>query len=88
MPLHNPIAPAGALVSNEGYQLTFDNWHNAGYGEVVAIYRPNGETVVTYQIEQLYKPEQIDQISTSVSSRWWRCKPFGYVDPDNRATCM
>lgn len=25
--LRNPIAPVDALVSNEGYLLTFDNWH-------------------------------------------------------------
>lgn len=40
---------------------------------------------MTYELEQLYKPEQIDRVPMSVSSRWWRCKPFGYVDPGKQS---
>jgi hypothetical protein len=79
--LQNPVAPAESLLSNRGYLLTFDNWHNAGYGKVVAIYRPNGELVRTYELEALYPSKQLEAIPTSVSSRWWRCRPFGFVDP-------
>jgi hypothetical protein len=64
--------------------LTFDNWHNAGYGKVVAIYRPNGELVRTYELGALYPAKQLEAIPTSVSSRWWRCRPFGFVDPDEQ----
>lgn len=85
VPLHNPVAPVDALVNNEGYLLTLDNWHNVGYGKIVAIYRPNGDSVVAYELGELYKPEQIDRISVSKSSRWWRCKPFGYVDTDKQS---
>jgi hypothetical protein len=38
--LKNPVAPVDTLLSNAGYLVTFDNWHNAGYGQVVAIYGP------------------------------------------------
>jgi hypothetical protein len=79
--LQNPVAPVESLLSNRGYLLTFDNWHNAGYGKVVAIYRPNGELVRTYELEALYPVKQLEAIPISVSSRWWRCRPFGFVDP-------
>jgi hypothetical protein len=79
--LKNPVAPVDALVSNAGYLITFDNWHNAGYGQVVAIYGPRGAVIATYELERLYPPERLAQISTSVSSRWWRCSALGYVDP-------
>jgi hypothetical protein len=82
--LQNPVAPVDLLLSNRGYLLTFDNWHNAGYGKVVAIYRPNGELVRTYELEALYPAKQLEAIPTSVSSRWWRCRPFGFVDPDEQ----
>ena len=79
--LQNPVAPVDVLLSNSGYLLTFDNWHNAGYGKVVAIYKPHGELVRAYELEALYTSKQIEVIRTSVSSRWWRCRPFGFVDP-------
>jgi hypothetical protein len=79
--LQNPVAPVDVLISNRGYVLTFDNWHNAGYGKVVAIYRPNGELLRAYELEALYSAKRIEAIRTSESSRWWRCRPFGFVDP-------
>ena len=82
--LQNPVAPVDVLLSNRGYVLTFDNWHNAGYGKVVAIYRPTGELVRSYELEALYPAKQLEAIPTSVSSRWWRCRPFGFVDPDEQ----
>jgi hypothetical protein len=82
--LQNPVAPVESLLSNRGYLLTFDNWHNAGYGKVVAIYRPNGQLVRAYELDALYASKQVEAIPTSVSSRWWRCRPFGFVDPDEQ----
>jgi hypothetical protein len=82
--LQNPVAPVESLLSNRGHLLTFDNWHNAGYGKVIAIYTPNGELVRAYDLNTLYSPKQIETIPASVSSRWWRCKPFGFVDPDEQ----
>jgi hypothetical protein len=79
--LQNPVAPVDVLLSSRGYLLTFDNWHNVGYGKVVAIYRPTGELVRSYELEALYLAKQLETIPTSVSSRWWRCRPFGFVDP-------
>src|SRR6476469_6380884 len=31
--LQNPVSPTDALVTNSGFLVTFDNWHNLGYGK-------------------------------------------------------
>ena len=36
--LANPVLPVSALVADDGSFITFDNWHNLGFGKVVAIY--------------------------------------------------
>lgn len=82
--LQNPISPTDGLVTNSGYLLTFDNWHNFGYGKAVAMYKPDGQLVRALTLEELYKDDRIRKIPTSVSSRWWRCSPHGFVDPDHQ----
>lgn len=79
--LRNPVAPVDALMSNAGYLITFDNWHNAGYGQVVAIYGQRGAVIASYELEQLYPTERIPQLPNSVSSRWWRCSALAYLEP-------
>jgi hypothetical protein len=79
--LLNPVSPVDAIVTNTGYLVTFDNWHNAGYGKAVALYRPNGKLVRAFEIDEIYAVENVKRIPTSVSSRWWRCAPTGFVDP-------
>ena len=78
--LVNRVAPVDALLSNAGYLMTFDNWHGAGYGPVVAIYGPTGSLISAYRLEQLYRQTQLEQLPRSVSSRWWRCRPWGWID--------
>jgi hypothetical protein len=82
--LQNPVSPTDALVTNSGFLVTFDNWHNLGYGKAVAIYGPTGGLIRAYTLEQLYSPDRLGKIPRSVSSRWWRCAPHGYVDPDKQ----
>lgn len=79
--LENPVAPVNALVSTAGQLITFDNWHNAGYGRVVAIYGSQGRLIASYELERLYSPDRLSKLPMSVSSRWWRCAARGYVDP-------
>ena len=38
--LLNPVAPVDYFVSNDGRLVTIDNWHNRGYGIVLAVYDP------------------------------------------------
>ena len=78
--LMNPVAPVDMLLSNSGYLIAFDNWHNVGYGKVVAIYGPDGEPVASWELDRLYDKSRIRSITMSVSSRWWRCAPFHFVD--------
>jgi len=79
--LQNPVAPVDLLVSDQGHFITFDNWHNLGYGKVVAIYAPTGKLVRSYALNQLFAAAQIEKIPTSVSSRHWRCLPVHFVEP-------
>lgn len=82
--LLNPVAPVKTIVTNAGYFIAIDNWHNAGYGEVLAVYDPSGKLVKSHRLEDLYDEEAIKTVPTSVSSRWWRCNPIGFVDPDRQ----
>jgi hypothetical protein len=81
VPLANPVAPVDALVTRRGELITFDNWHNAGFGAAVAIYDAAGRRLATFTLEQLYGATKAAQIPRSVSSRWWRCAAKGFVDP-------
>ncbi len=80
--LVNPVAPVDALVTDRGELVTFDNWHNFGFGAVIAIYDPKGGLRASYTLEQLYRAEKLSAVPRSVSSRWWRCQPTGFVDPE------
>jgi hypothetical protein len=82
--LLNPVAPVDALVSDNGYLVTFDNWHNLGYGKVAAVYGPDGKLVRAYELAELYGAKRLAQIPHSMSSRHWRCAPL-YLNPDERS---
>jgi hypothetical protein len=82
-PLVNPVAPVHVLLAPDGSFITFDNWHNLGYGRVVAVYRPDGTLLKTYTLEDLYPQRDLATLPTSVSSRAWRCAPF-VMNPDGR----
>jgi hypothetical protein len=79
--LPNPVSPVSALVSDEGFVITFDNWHNLGAGKVVAIHGPDGRRVRSYELTELYPPARLGRIPQSVSSRPWRCSPIHFVEP-------
>src|SRR5262245_61215630 len=79
--LLNPVAPVDAVVSRRGDLITLDNWHNIGYGKVLAVYDSSGRNVIHYELEQLYPVERIKRLRESVSSRYWRCAPVHFVDP-------
>jgi len=79
--LANPVMPVSALVAEDGSFITFDNWHNLGFGKVVAIYAPTGRLVRSWELTDLYSKERVESIPRSVSSRAWRCAPMHFVEP-------
>ena len=70
--LANPVAPADTLVTDHGYLVTLDNWHNMGYGAIVAAYGPDGSQVIALRLTDLYTRREIETFEMSVSSIWWR----------------
>jgi hypothetical protein len=80
-PLLNPVAPAEFLVTDNGFLMTLDNWHNIGYGKVVAFYTPEGKTIRAYALSDLFSKSDIEAFDHSVSSIKWRKSAGSYVRP-------
>jgi hypothetical protein len=85
--LLNPVAPVDFFVSNAGDLVTRDNWHNVGYGAVLAVYHADGNLVKAYQLAELFPKSEIDSFSASVSSIWWHKGP-AYINEDQRTFYM
>ena len=81
--LLNPVAPVEFFVSNDGRLATIDNWHNVGYGKVVAIYDSRGKVVHSYGLSDLFQDEEIKALRQSVSSIHWRNGP-AYIRQDQK----
>lgn len=81
--LLNPVAPVEFFVSNDGHLATVDNWHNLGYGKVVAIYDSLGRVVRGYELAELFQPKEVEDFAHSVSSIHWRKGPV-YVRHDQK----
>lgn len=81
--LLNPVAPVEFFVSNDGRLATIDNWHNRGFGSVVAVYDPQGKLVKAYALTDLFSKAEIDTTAHSVSSRAWHNGPV-YINQDQR----
>lgn len=79
--LLNPIAPVDVAVTNAGELVTLDNWHNAGYGKVVAVYGPDGQVRRSHPLTDLYSAEELRRMQRSVSSILWRCPHPLVLDP-------
>ncbi len=81
--LLNPIAPVSFFVANDGRLATVDNWHNRGYGAVVAFYGADGQVVKAYTLADLFSAEEIEAFGHSVSSIQWHDGPV-YINADQR----
>lgn len=82
--LQNPVAPARFEVTDRGYLITLDNWHNMGYGKTVVFYSPQGRVLAAYGLGDFFSKEEIERFSHSVSSIWWR-KETVYVRGDQQS---
>ncbi|WP_310468368.1 hypothetical protein [Sphingomonas sp.] len=81
--LLNPVAPVDFFVSDAGQLATIDNWHNVGYGRVVALYDAHGKPVKSYALEDLFTAAEIAAFGHSVSSRAWH-QGTVYINRDQR----
>ena len=79
--LLNPVAPVEFFVADSGQLVTLDNWHNVGYGKVVAIYDARGKPIRAYELRELFDAEAIKRFPHSVSSIQWRMGP-AYIRQD------
>ena len=79
--LLNPVAPAEFLVTDNGFLITLDNWHNMGYGKVVALYTPEGNGIRSYELSDLFTKREIEGFDHSVSSIQWRKFSGSYIRP-------
>jgi len=77
--LLNPIAPVEAVLLDDGSLMTFDNWHNMGYGKVVVLYDRTGKVVWSHELEDVFSEDLLRSIPHSVSSRWWRKSPLEWA---------
>jgi hypothetical protein len=68
----NPVAPVEFLVTDSGFLVTLDNWHNRGYGKVVAVYSAEGKLVRAYELRDIFTAGEIEKFERSVSSIAWR----------------
>ena len=71
-PLANRWAPYAAIVTNDGYLVTLDDWGGLGSDHAIAIYGPTGKLVRDYHLDKLAVPDDVRNIDRSVSSRNWR----------------
>jgi hypothetical protein len=62
-------------VSDAGDLVTLDNWHNVGYGAVLALYRENGSLVRAYRLSDFFRKAEVDLFPSSMSSIWWHKGP-------------
>ncbi len=81
----NPIAPVDVVLSNNGWIVALDNWHNFGIGTVVASYDSDGALVRELKLADIFTQEDLGKLDRSVSSVWWRCGP---AELDNFTTTI
>jgi hypothetical protein len=70
----NDVSPVSVLIDDQGqYVVTFDNWHQIGYGDdVVTIDRSDGHIVRKYGLAELLSQEELDELPRTISSILWR----------------
>jgi hypothetical protein len=80
--LLNPVAPVDFFVTDRGVLITLDNWHNMGYGSVVAFYAADGQPIRSYALSDLFTKTEVEGFRQSVSSIWWRKSTAAYIRED------
>lgn len=82
--LLNPVAPVIFFVTDRGYLVTLDNWHNMGFGKIVVSYSSQGRVIKAYELSDLFSRQEIEAFTHSASSIWWRTET-AYVRSGERS---
>ena len=69
----NPVAPVEVLISDSGWLIALDNWHNFGIGTVASIYDSSGDLISEFRLIDIFGPDELESLERSTSSIWWRC---------------
>jgi len=79
--LANDRMPVEAILSMDGWLVTFNDWGGMGMAHSIVVYDPRGRLVADWSGDQLFKEPALERIArqrTSVSSIWWNEKAKYY----------
>jgi hypothetical protein len=82
--LLNPVAPVDFFVTDSGFLVTLDNWHNVGQGKMFALYSPAGDLIRSYELADIFFKHELERFESSASSIWWHKGPV-YLQPDQQS---
>ena len=74
--LVEPATPVASVLFDDGTLLTFDNWHQLGFGKVATLYERTGKVRWTKTLDELVGQQMAESATRSVSSVWWRRVPL------------
>jgi len=83
--LANDRMPVEAIVSMDGWLVTFNDWGAMGHAHAIVVYSPDGRLVADWSGDQLFADPSLAQIARqrmSVSSIWWNEKAKYYFARD------
>jgi hypothetical protein len=72
--LANERMPIEAIVSQDGWLVTMNEWYGAGRAHSLVVYDPRGHLVADWSGDRLFADPALKQIAhdrTSMSSVWW-----------------
>jgi hypothetical protein len=84
--LVNERMPVEAVVSMNGWLVTFNNWGGMGKAHAIVVYDPDGRLVADWSGEQLFAHPALEAINRermSASSIWWNQKSKYYFTRSN-----
>jgi hypothetical protein len=72
--LANEHMPVDAVVSQDGWLVTLNEWYGAGHAHSLVVYDPRGHLVADWSGDRLFADPALQTIArdrTSMSSVWW-----------------
>ena len=72
--LANEHMPIDAIVSQDGWLVTLNEWYGAGQAHSLVVYNPRGRLVADWSGDRLFADPLLQAIArdrTSMSSVWW-----------------